>query len=68
MQYIVEYGKIHPKIDEELFDKAGMRAAASDVAQKSVEMNKYINDTVDYRNRFVDSLAYFRDEVAKRQK
>ena len=68
MQYIVEYGKIHPKIDEELFDKAGMRSAASDVAQKSVEMNKYINDTVDYRNRFVDSLAYFRDEVAKRQK
>lgn len=68
MQHIVEYGKIHPKIDEELFDKAGMRAAASDVAQKSVEMNKYINDTVDYRNRFVDSLAYFRDEVAKRQK
>lgn len=68
MQYIVEYGKIHPKIDEELFDKAGMRAAASDVALKSVEMNKYINDTVDYRNRFVDSLAYFRDEVAKRQK
>ncbi len=68
MQYIVEYGKIHPKIDEELFDKAGMRAATSDVAQKSVEMNKYINDTVDYRNRFVDSLAYFRDEVAKRQK
>lgn len=68
MQYIVEYGKIHPKIDEELFDKAGMRAAASDVAQKSVEMNKYINDTVDYRNRFVDSLAYFRDEAAKRQK
>lgn len=68
MQYIVEYGKIHPKIDEELFDKAGMRAAASNVAQKSVEMNKYINDTVDYRNRFVDSLAYFRDEVAKRQK
>lgn len=68
MQYIVEYGKIHPKIDEELFDKAGMRAAALDVAQKSVEMNKYINDTVDYRNRFVDSLAYFRDEVAKRQK
>lgn len=68
MQYIVEYGKIHPKIDEELFNKAGMRAAASDVAQKSVEMNKYINDTVDYRNRFVDSLAYFRDEVAKRQK
>ena len=68
MQYIVEYGKIHPKIDEELFDKAGMRSAASDVAQKSVEMNKYINDTVDYRNRFVDSLAYFRNEVAKRQK
>lgn len=68
MQYIIEYGKIHPKIDEELFDKAGMRSAASDVAQKSVEMNKYINDTVDYRNRFVDSLAYFRDEVAKRQK
>ena len=68
MQHIVEYGKIHPKIDEELFDKAGMRAAASDVAQKSVEMNKYINDTVDYRNRFVDSFAYFRDEVAKRQK
>lgn len=68
MQHIVEYGKIHPQIDEELFDKAGMRAAASDVAQKSVEMNKYINDTVDYRNRFVDSLAYFRDEVAKRQK
>lgn len=68
MQYIVEYGKVHPKIDNELFDKAGMRDAASDVAQKSVEMNKYINDTVDYRNRFVDSLAYFRDEVAKRQK
>ena len=68
MQHIVEYGKVHPKIDEELFDKAGMRAAALDVAQKSVEMNKYINDTVDYRNRFVDSLAYFRDEVAKRQK
>lgn len=68
MQYIVEYGKVHPKIDNELFDKAGIRAAASDVAQKSVEMNKYINDTVDYRNRFVDSLAYFRDEVAKRQK
>lgn len=68
MQYIVEYGKVHPKIDNELFDKAGMRDAASDVAQKSVEMNKYINDTVDYRNRFVDSLAYFRDEVVKRQK
>lgn len=65
LQLLLNYKKHHPKPDNNIYNDTSISNASFELVQNSTMLNGYINDTVDYRNRFVDSLAYLRAELVK---